>query len=615
MKIFIILFLLFINGYANYISSEDSKNYYLESQHFKVIAGIEYKNDLNIQNKMIDILDAAENSWDVEVNQLGFNEPRNIQNNLIDIYIGNIQAYNYEYSYYQEIDPSYAGWASSYSSDNTPFFVLSDIISEEELKTTIAHEFFHAIEYSYFQESNILYDKWIKNIWWLEATAVLMEDEVYDNINGYIYFANKYFNNTEMPIETFDGSHEYSLVIFAKYIKEKFGFDIIKKSLESLETSGDDGFFEILDTIFKDDYNSSMNDELINFALWISDPLAYFEEGELYNNAKKFSIETNSVLDKGALKILNNSRILLNSGTYVAFDIKSGWNFVGTPANISSGDLALEYGEIAWVYKDNVWEYFTKYKTGDIAEGEAIWLSKTNSDTVSFKSNLTGTNSIINDGWNMVSPIEANLDVKAQFAVKSNYQAIFGYENKAWKVYAPNFDTSSYDSLDNVKIGQGVWIKAQTQDIADNFNLVLDIEEGDYSDFRIGARFDKLSTGAYGEFLIFNDKIHITGTKSDGTKGSKTYQKGSDVYDAALRFDKDKLYLNIDDVFEIQDIVSASTLKAQSKYDIFIYSDNVNFKNASIIDEKVKLTNYGLISTDYQFDIGSSMIKKIVEIK
>ncbi|MBT4572473.1 MAG: hypothetical protein HOB89_03770, partial [Campylobacteraceae bacterium] len=177
-----------------------------------------------------------------------------------------------------------------------------------------------------------------------------------------------------------------------------------------------------------------------------------------------------------------------------------------------------------------------------------------------------------------------------------------------------NFDTSAFETLDIVKVSQGAWIKSIENTVSDNFNLVLDIEVGDYSNFKIGIRFNKLATGAYGEIIINKDIIHITGTKSDGTNASKTYNIGTDVYDSMLNFDGDKLSLNLDDVFEIQDMVPASTFKAISKYDIFVYSDNVNFTNSTTINEKVELTNYSF-STDYQFDVGSNIIKREVEIK
>ena len=60
------------------------------------------------------------------------------------------------------------------------------LINDNQIKVTISHEFFHTIQYAYFDETKIDYNKWEKAIWWLEATSVLMEDEVYNDVNDYL---------------------------------------------------------------------------------------------------------------------------------------------------------------------------------------------------------------------------------------------------------------------------------------------------------------------------------------------------------------------------------------------------------------------------------------------
>ena len=47
--------------------------------------------------------------------------------------------------------------------------------------------------------------------------------------------------------------------------------DIIKDTFKHIETSGDDGFFEILNDLLIENYNSSMKIVLNEFAKWISD--------------------------------------------------------------------------------------------------------------------------------------------------------------------------------------------------------------------------------------------------------------------------------------------------------------------------------------------------------
>ena len=69
----------------------------------------------------------------------------------------------------------------------------------------------------------------IKNIWWLEATSVLVEDEVYDDINDYINFLSPFFNASYRSFELKNGSHEYSMAIFAKFLIEYYEIELIKK--------------------------------------------------------------------------------------------------------------------------------------------------------------------------------------------------------------------------------------------------------------------------------------------------------------------------------------------------------------------------------------------------
>ena len=76
--------------------------------------------------------------------------------------------------------------------------MLNPNLEEDILKVTIAHEFFHTIQYSYFF-GNILNE----NIWWLEATATLMEDEVYDSIDDYINYMNNFFNSSHKSFELY----------------------------------------------------------------------------------------------------------------------------------------------------------------------------------------------------------------------------------------------------------------------------------------------------------------------------------------------------------------------------------------------------------------------------
>ena len=296
-----------ISSLFAYDKTTDSKNVYYSSEHFRTVIGLSYINSTSLESFSDKILLAAEKSWNIEVEQFGFKHPINTDIKKIDIYIGNKSAYNYETKSYETISSSYAGWAVSYPSDNTPYFLLNPSLTDNQLKVTISHEFFHTIQFAYFDEKKIDDLKWKKNIWWLESTAVLMEDEVYDEINDYINFLEPFFKKSYLSFEIYNGSHEYAMVIFAKYLREKYGLQIFKDTFKKIETSKDDGYFEILDILLKTDYNTNMEIELGQFAIWVSNAIEHFKDGNLYPTLIKFNLKDNKVISKGGILCLNNS--------------------------------------------------------------------------------------------------------------------------------------------------------------------------------------------------------------------------------------------------------------------------------------------------------------------
>jgi hypothetical protein len=83
------------------------------------------------------------------------------------------------------------------------------------IQVTAAHEFNHAIQFGY--------DVWEES-WLMEATAVWMEDEVYDDVNDNLQYLPDYLDNPDtcMPSET-PGLHWYGDWIFPRFISEHHG--------------------------------------------------------------------------------------------------------------------------------------------------------------------------------------------------------------------------------------------------------------------------------------------------------------------------------------------------------------------------------------------------------
>lgn len=290
--------------YATETRFVDAQNVYFHSGHFRVIAGRSYENTPSIVELASTILKAMNHIWHVQIEEHGFLAPRNSAFKSIDIYLANTMAYNVETQSYETIVSNFAGWATSYPSDSTPYFLINPLLTDNQLRVTLAHEFFHTIQYAYFDETNISDEKWFKNIWWLEATAMMMEDEVYDDINDYVSFLTPFLMQSYKSVEVYNGSHEYAMVIYAKFIKEKYGFHIIKESLKRYESSAEKGFFEILDDLLKELYHSSMKAMLIEFGRWVYEPKRFFEEGDLYPLVQRYILSDNTRIEKGGVVVL-----------------------------------------------------------------------------------------------------------------------------------------------------------------------------------------------------------------------------------------------------------------------------------------------------------------------
>jgi hypothetical protein len=441
----ILLWILLTSFLYSYELQIDSKNAYFIDGHFRVIVGVSYKDDQDILDYVSLVLNAAKKTWQVEIETLGFIEPRHSDTKKIDIYIGNKQAYNYETESYETISSNYAGWATSYPSDNSPFFLLNNILSNEQIEVTIAHEFFHTIQYAYFDETKINDDKWFKNIWWLEATAVLMEDEVYDDVNDYVRFLSPFFTDSTKSIEIYDGSHEYATVIYAKYLKEKFGFDIIKKTFQRIETSGDKGYFEIIADLLKEDYSTTLQKELLEFAKWCGDPSSpsHFEEGSLYPSITHFTKDTLLSVEKGGIALVDN--------------IDENWSMISLPNGYQKDDNII----YIWEYDNGIWKNNLDVqgydKITDYNSSKSYWVKSQQNSYMYYTSfdqndfNVTNLHS----GWNFVS-----FSSKIDASTLTNIRFIWHFENNKWQ-YFTNQDIQlddKFSKLTTLYPYQGYWL-------------------------------------------------------------------------------------------------------------------------------------------------------------
>ena len=475
--------------------SQDEYNNFVYSTHFRVIFGKDY----NETDKANTILNIAENVWNKEIEGFGFKAPINSDKYYIDIYIGNKDAYNKATSSYATISSSYAGFAESYQSDNTPYFIISPTIDINLLKVTIAHEFFHTVQFAYdFYDVND--DIWNKNVWFLEASAVMMEDEVYDDINDYINYISDYFRHTYNSLEESDGSIEYGKVVFAKFLREKFGMDFIKYILSSYTQN--ETILQDIQKSFKA-FGTTFDTAFSIYATWLYDTTK-FEEGLSYpyvpldNFSEKLPIEYYGVefigfddkdrylygsnahylqetfagvknivddINSAGLILVNKSpndtlyAKILEDNHFENFTLKKGWNLLGNSFDIELNlETLLQNDEIAWIFENDRYYGFSKNSTYEnkikelgydtdnpnVKKGKGFWIYTLQDTNITLSPLALSQKNIDQGRWNLIS---FSSTFNPQY-FDDNISIIWHYDN-GWKYYSKEYNLS-IDKIQNI---------------------------------------------------------------------------------------------------------------------------------------------------------------------
>jgi len=427
-----------VNNYPEKLNSNinsDEYNIFKYSKHFRVIYGKNYEHNQTVINLANNILNIADSVWNKEIEDFGFRNPRHSDEFYIDIYIGNTKAYNKSEQKYMTIDDNYAGFATSYT-NLTPYFIINPKININVLKVTIAHEFFHTIQYAYGVDL-VSNEIWSSNIWFLEASAVMIEDEVYDDINDYINYLNFYLPYTNYSIDSYNGLIEYGKVLFAKFLKNKFGINFIKNIFENYKKNE-----TILDDIINElkFYNEDFDNIIIDYASCLANLHICFKDGDKFPNIttymlgtekevgyygivfyssgsnnylissnpfylqSNFSGEQNileNINDKGLIFISKKRNLKTNFliyNNYNGFILQKGWNLI---SNIFNENLDFENFDvkIIWVYRNGKYCAYSKdnnlsneikrlnYECNDnfLYPGEGAWIYVDNEKNLSIK--------------------------------------------------------------------------------------------------------------------------------------------------------------------------------------------------------------------------------------
>lgn len=113
----------------------------------------------------------------------------------------------------------------------------------DAVRVTMAHEFFHAIQFGIdpFEAEEHLTSS--PRRYWMELSAVWMEEEIYDEINDYYNYLPYFFRDVTVSLQQFvggaDALHPYACGIFAMFLSQRYGRDVIREVWRKCGESGE----------------------------------------------------------------------------------------------------------------------------------------------------------------------------------------------------------------------------------------------------------------------------------------------------------------------------------------------------------------------------------------
>jgi hypothetical protein len=175
---------------------------------------------------------AFDTVWAAEITTYGFRAPKSDATSTdhgpdgrLDVYLADIGDQGY-YGYCASDDPADFGGAYAYF-DASAFCVIDNDFSAAQfappgasgvdaLDVTLAHEFFHAVQFAY----DLFEDRW-----WMEATATWIEDEVFPTIDDNLqYLPVSPIAKPGVPLDANNTSFGvYGGWIFFRFLSELFG--------------------------------------------------------------------------------------------------------------------------------------------------------------------------------------------------------------------------------------------------------------------------------------------------------------------------------------------------------------------------------------------------------
>lgn len=220
------------NGFANMKNTFETAHFVL---HYSTVSESDAVPDVDAdRDGTPDYIEVAAQSWEDiwhrQVVELGYPAPKGVTaQNKFHVYFDKIPYYGYCMPTNVQLEgtsPVYVGTASAYIVVNNDFHGFppndedptgTEVIRSGALKATQAHEFMHAIQFAI----NVYGSGWL-----MESHATWAEDAVYDDINDWHWYVNRFLAAPELPVFN---RFLYGAAYYQHWLSERYGTDVVRQ--------------------------------------------------------------------------------------------------------------------------------------------------------------------------------------------------------------------------------------------------------------------------------------------------------------------------------------------------------------------------------------------------
>ena len=441
----------------------------LETEHFKIYYGssnpattfwADYNNN-NIPDFIDELKTIMEYVYDYEINTLKYKSPFPDSKGIVIVGNTGVKINSNEIT----IDSKTCGYAmkeNGYSLMIVNPIPPSSLFTKSKnmLKVTIAHEFFHLVQFGYSMDFSTA-----SNLWLFEGTAVWMENQVYPDIDDYIYsYAEDLIGNTREGLISDKGFHPYGTALFFDYLSQKFGQSIIKDLWESFANK--DTAIKAVKDVIENIYSSSFQQTVTSFYKALLEPEENFSDGD------KLSEEDFKIIPEN---ITCNNETKEHIGMLGAVYFKPSCKYTGVTdydnATLSIDNFFVNDAFANALLSVDETHFIIPFSCNELNTTKNIFYDI-------YMKNIDNVSTSLYYNWNLIGVPDnvSNMDLLFD---KPGIYTVWQWDNETWKIYIPTDKPDLKKIVQQYNIpqilfiesGTGVWIN--TKSFAKiNFSLI-----------------------------------------------------------------------------------------------------------------------------------------------